>query len=114
MALNAPMFQSVTAQSQEMVRQRIILEERFGRRPAQAQTPGPEYDEMIRGSAEIRDPWAPTPHENRSTIHAPVFGYSGHVPRARDAFAIQPNRWTFDVCSKDADRARILPDPSPG
>ena len=39
MALNAPMFQSVTAQSQEMVRQRIILEERFGRRPAQAQTP---------------------------------------------------------------------------
>ena len=81
MALNAPMFQSVTAQSQEMVRQRIILEERFGRRPAQAQTPGPVYDEMIRGSAEIRDPWAPTPHENRSTIHAPVFGYSGHVPR---------------------------------
>ena len=36
---------------------------------------------MIRGGAEIRDPWAPTPHENRSTIHAPVFGYSGHVPR---------------------------------
>ena len=34
-----------------------------------------------RGGAEIRDPWAPTPHENRSTIHAPVFGYSGHVPR---------------------------------
>ena len=39
MALNAPMFQSVTAQSQEMVRQRIILEE-ASPAAAQAQTPG--------------------------------------------------------------------------
>lgn len=69
-------------QSQELTRQRIVQEERCGRRPATV-TPGPEYDKLVRGQGKLLDPWAPPPDAQRSKIQPPLVGYGGTVPRLR-------------------------------
>ena len=69
-------------QSQELTRQRIVQEERCGRRPATI-TPGPVYDRLVRGEGKLLDPWAPPPDSQRRNIQPPLVGYGGTVPMLR-------------------------------
>ena len=69
-------------QSQELTRQRIVQEERCGRRPATT-TPGPVYDRLVRGEGKLLDPWAPPPDSQRSKIQPPLIGYGGTIPMIR-------------------------------
>jgi len=78
-------FNKPGSQSQELTRQRIVQEERCGRRPATI-TPGPLYDDMVRGAPgapKLQDPWAPKSEAARKTIHPPLMGYAGTIPRVR-------------------------------
>mgnify|MGYP003685641659 CR=1 FL=1 len=77
-------FNKPGSQSQELTRQRIVQEERPGRRPAMEPIPGAQYDAMLRGEGERvpRDPWQkPPPGAPRHTLGAPICGYGGAVPR---------------------------------
>lgn len=75
-------FNKPGSQSQELTRQRIVQEERCGRRPATT-IPGPQFDELVRGPSgeTLRDPWAST--QMRHSIQPPLVGYGGTVPRVR-------------------------------
>jgi hypothetical protein len=75
-------FNKPGSQSQELTRQRIVQEERCGRRPATIM-PGAVYDDMVRGQGPVRvsDPWRPP--AQRHTVGAPLVGYAGSVPRVR-------------------------------
>ena len=77
------MFNKPDSQSQELTRQRIVQEERCGRRPATT-IPGPSYDQLVRGKGEpmlLADPWAPP--KTRQTIQPPLVGYGGTIPLVR-------------------------------
>jgi hypothetical protein len=74
-------FNKPDSQSQELTRQRIIQEERCGRR-APGVIPGPVYDELVRGrGAPLPDPWVSK--GARHSIHPPIVGYSGTIPSLR-------------------------------
>ena len=77
-------FNKPGSQSQELTRQRIVQEERCGRRPATI-TPGPAYEEMVRGRGPlqemVRDPWAPS--SQRHSLPGPIKGYGGTLPIVR-------------------------------
>ena len=75
-------FNKPGSQSQELTRQRIVQEERCGRRPATI-TPGPTYEKIVRGKGEtpLLDPWKPT--TGRHSIEPPLVGYGGTVPMVR-------------------------------
>lgn len=64
-------FNKPDSQSQDLTRQRIVQEERCGRRSAEI-IPGPIYDQMVRGTGgpALLDPWAPT-GAARKTIQPP-------------------------------------------
>ena len=53
-------FNKPDSQSQDLTRQRIVQEERCGRRPADI-TPGPVYEDMVRGRGS----------EEQEPLHAP-------------------------------------------
>ena len=75
-------FNKPGSQSQELTRQRIVQEERCGRRPATI-IPGPVYDEMVRGRGplQLADPWAPK--SQRLSLPPPIKGYGGTLLRVR-------------------------------
>ena len=75
-------FNKPGSQACELTRQRIVQEERTGRRPASI-VPGPAYDEAVRGRGSMvpRDPWAPA--AVRHTLPPPIVGYGGTMPRVR-------------------------------
>ena len=77
-------FNKPDSQSQDLTRQRIVQEERCGRRPATT-TPGPEYDRIVRGQSDTKliDPWAPPPDAGRAKVQPPLVGYGGTVPMQR-------------------------------
>ena len=89
-------FNKPDSQSQDLTRQRIVQEERCGRRPATT-TPGPEYDRMVRGQgAKLLDPWAPPPDASRKVIQPPLVGYGGTIPMVRPEHTGQ-NRGEFSA-----------------
>ena len=75
-------FNKPGSQSQELTRQRIVQEERCGRRPASI-IPGPAYEAAMRGRGTIVpvDPWAP--QRDRHQLPPPIVGYGGTMPRVR-------------------------------
>ena len=85
MALWQQAFTKPTTMAQELTRQRIIQEDRCGRRAAQAPIPGREYREIMRGQASHApaDPWAPSSRRPRESLPAPICGYGGAIPRVR-------------------------------
>ena len=79
-------FNQQGSQSQELTRQRIVQEERCGRRPA-TNLSGPDHDNIVRGkpskqhSKLLLDPWQP--NNERHSIQPPLVGYGGTIPRVR-------------------------------
>ena len=76
-------FNKPDSQSQDLTRQRIVQEERCGRRPATV-IKGPEFDELVRGKGDdtlVRDPWKPK--GPRHSVQPPLVGYGGSVPLVR-------------------------------
>ena len=75
-------FNKPTSQASELTRQRIVQEERCGRRPASIIS-GPAYEDAVRGRGPltIADPWAPP--RDRHALPAPIKGYGGTMPRVR-------------------------------
>jgi len=75
-------FNQPGSQSQELTRQRIVQEERCGRRPATT-TPGPVYEELVRGQGghKLLDPWQQP--AKRHTVQPPLVGYGGTIPMVR-------------------------------
>ena len=79
-------FNGVDSQSQDLTRQVIVMEERWGKRPGEQLTGPVSSDDERRWSRAIRDPWKPRPGTGgigRYTIHPAVQGYSGTIPRVR-------------------------------
>ena len=78
------LFNKPDSQSQDLTRQRIVQEERCGRRSAEI-IPGPTYDLMVRGlpgGPKLLDPWTPS-SKTRHSVQPPLVGYGGTLPRVR-------------------------------
>jgi len=90
-------FNKPDGMSQELTRQRIIQEERFGRKPA--------YN-----TASIKkscpDPWkSNTSREQRTSIAPHICGYAGHVPRVPRQ---DQSRMTSEMAASYTDRRPYL------
>lgn len=78
------LFNKPDSQSQDLTRQRIVQEERCGRRSAEI-IPGPTYDLMVRGlpgGPKLLDPWTSS-SKTRHSVQPPLVGYGGTLPRVR-------------------------------
>ena len=92
------LFNKPDSQAQDLTRQRIVQEERCGRRPASI-VPGLVYDAMVRGKGPSVpvDPWAPGKGE-RGALQPPLVGYGGTIPMVRP-----------EQCASSSSRAAMVP-----
>ena len=75
-------FNQPGSQANELTRQRIVQEERVGRRPANTMSSA-EHAAVLRGESDLRDPWVAKPAGERYALQPPISGYGGTIPMYR-------------------------------